>query len=108
MNEPEPNDALDRLLRDQATYIDDRGFTRRVLTALPRRRQSALRPAIVLGATALACALTVWGFPTDETVALARLDFPAINDASVSAVAAALIAIGSIVWRAVAALGVKV
>jgi hypothetical protein len=107
MNEPEPNDPLDALLRDQATYVDDHGFTRRVLAALPRRRSSALRPAIVLGATALACALTVWGFPTGDILALARLDFSAITDTSVSAVAAALIAIGSIVWRAVTALESK-
>ena len=107
MNEHEPNDSLDALLRDQATYIDDNGFTRRVLIALPRRRRSALRPALVLSATAIACALTVWGFPTGEMLAIAHLDFSAITDSSVSAVAAALVAIGSIVWRAVAALDSK-
>lgn len=107
MNDQESDDSLDALLRDQATYIDDNGFTRRVLIALPRRRRSALRPAIVLGATALACALTVWWFPTGEMLTIARLDYSAITASSVSAVAAALVAIGSIVWRAVAPLDSK-
>jgi hypothetical protein len=107
MKQQEPNDSLDALLRDQAKHIDDNGFTRRVLTALPRHRRSARRPAIVLGTTALACALTVWGFPTGEMLAIATLDFPAITTASAGAVAAAMIAIGSIVWRAVAAMDPK-
>jgi hypothetical protein len=38
---------------------------------------------------------------------IAKLDYSAIADSSVSAVAAALVAIGSIVWRTVAALDLE-
>ena len=104
MNEHEPNDSLDALLRDQAAYIDDNGFTRRVLTALPRRRRLALRSVILPGAIVVGCALAAWWFPTSEILALARLDFSSITTGSLSALAAALAAIGSLVWGALALL----
>jgi hypothetical protein len=52
-------DWLDRELREAATYIDDEGFTARVLQQLPppRRRRDLLRAAILLGMTFLASVL---------------------------------------------------
>jgi len=49
-------DELDRQLRDAAPYIDDDGFTRRVLATLPARRvrRPPVRAAILLGATLIA------------------------------------------------------
>ena len=46
-------DDLDRQLRDAAPYIDDDGFSRRVLASLPARRirRQPVRAAILLGAT---------------------------------------------------------
>ena len=38
MNLPETNDPLDALLREQNLYVEDNGFTMRVISALPRRR----------------------------------------------------------------------
>src|SRR5579863_3275774 len=38
MNPPENNDPLDALLREQNQYVADDGFTKRVMTSLPRRR----------------------------------------------------------------------
>lgn len=102
MNEQEPIDAIDLLLREQDAYIDDHGFTRRVLAALPRRRRLALRSVILLGAIVVGCALAAWWFPTSEIIAVARLDFSSITTASLSALAAALAAIGSLVWGALA------
>lgn len=102
MNEQEPIDALDLLLREQDAYVDDHGFTRRVLTALPRRRRLALRPVILPGAIVVGCALAAWWFPTSEILAVARLDFSSITAASLSTLAAALAAIGSLVWGALA------
>jgi hypothetical protein len=102
MNEPEPIDALDLLLREQDAYIDDHGFTGRVLAALPRRRRLALRPVILLGAIVLGCALAAWWFPTSEILAVARLDLSSITTASLSALAAALAAISSLMWGALA------
>ena len=102
MNEQEPIDALDLLLREQDAYIDDHGFTCRVLVALPRRRRLALRSVILLVAIVVGCALAAWWFPTSEILALARLDFSSITGASLSVLAAALAAIGSVVWGALA------
>jgi hypothetical protein len=49
-------DDLDRQLRDAAPYIDDDGFTRRVLSTLPapRARRQPIRAAILLGASLVA------------------------------------------------------
>ena len=49
-------DDLDRQLRDAAPYIDDDGFTRRVLSTLPapRARRQPFRAAILLGASLVA------------------------------------------------------
>jgi len=52
-------DWLDRELREAAPYIDDEGFTARVLQQLspPRRGHDLLRAAILLGMTLLASLL---------------------------------------------------
>jgi anti-sigma factor RsiW len=59
MNEMNQEDWLDRELREAAPYIDDEGFTARVLQQLPppRRRHELLRAAILLGMTLLASVL---------------------------------------------------
>ena len=59
MDEKQQEDSLDRQLREAAPYIDDEGFTARVLQQLPppRRGLDSLRAAILLGITLLASAL---------------------------------------------------
>jgi hypothetical protein len=59
MNQVNQEDWLDRELREAARYIDDEGFTARVLQQLPppRRGHDLLRTAILLGMTFLASAL---------------------------------------------------
>ncbi len=59
MNEMSQEDPVDRQLREAAPYIDDNGFTARVLQQLPapRRTRRSLRGAILLAATLLASAL---------------------------------------------------
>jgi anti-sigma factor RsiW len=59
MNEMNQEDWLDRQLREAAPYIDDEGFTARVLQQLPprRRHRDLLRAAILLGMTLLASLL---------------------------------------------------
>ena len=54
-----PDDPLEAML--VAPYLDDAGFTARVLDALPARRRARLRPLILLAATLLAglCALVL-------------------------------------------------
>ena len=59
MNQVNQEDWLDRQLREAAPYIDDDGFTARVLQELPppRRSHELLRAAILLGMTLLASVL---------------------------------------------------
>jgi hypothetical protein len=59
MDEKQQEDWLDRQLREAAPYIDDEGFTARVLQRLPpaRRGGDSLRAVILLGITLLASAL---------------------------------------------------
>jgi len=60
MNEPIEQDWLDRKLQEAAPYIEDDGFTARVLRQLPARERRAefLRPFILVAMSALASALT--------------------------------------------------
>jgi hypothetical protein len=59
MEQMNQEDWLDRELREAAPYIDDEGFTARVLQQLPapRRSHDLLRAAILLGMTFLASVL---------------------------------------------------
>jgi hypothetical protein len=59
MNEVKQEEWLDRQLRDAAPYIDDEGFTARVLQQLPppRRSYRSLRGAILLAITLIATIL---------------------------------------------------
>ena len=59
MEQVNQEDWLDRELREAAPYIDDEGFTIRVLQQLPapRRAHDLLRAAILLGMTLLASGL---------------------------------------------------
>jgi hypothetical protein len=60
MNEQIEQDWLDRKLQEAAPYIEDDGFTSRVLQQLPtpQLRWQFLRPLILVGMSALASALT--------------------------------------------------
>ena len=66
MNQPEENDPIDVLLREQNAHLDDDGFTGRVLAALPPRRREWLRPAVLLGATGIGSALAVRWLPWES------------------------------------------
>ena len=59
MEQVNQEDWLDQQLRQAAPYIDDEGFTARVLQQLPppRRGHDVLRAAILLGMTFLASVL---------------------------------------------------
>jgi len=102
MNEHSDNDPIDALLREEPGYIEDDGFTARVVAALPARRSLAwLRPMLILGATVLGLALTVW-WVAGEGLAVPGPAAPGFSSLAVSVVGISLIA--SIVWGAVAAL----
>ncbi len=59
MDEKDQEEWLDRQLREAAPYIEDDGFTARVLRKLPpaKRRDQSLRSIILIGLTALGSAL---------------------------------------------------
>jgi hypothetical protein len=64
-NSPEGNDPLDALLREANGYIPDNGFTARVITALPARRQHSWRRFVVLStAMLIGAVLVLWQLPT--------------------------------------------
>ncbi len=65
-------DWLDAKLRDEMPYIDDAGFTARVVQQLPARRHASrlLRTAIMMGVTILACVMAY--FLTDRGAVLAN------------------------------------
>jgi hypothetical protein len=60
MSEANHDDWLDQKLRDAVPYIDDDGFTVRVLQKLPapRRRRQSLRAVILIGMAVLASMFT--------------------------------------------------
>jgi ABC-type multidrug transport system permease subunit len=67
MNQPEAKDPLDALLREQNPYVEDNGFTTRVISALPHRRSRfRLRQIFLLGATALGSVLAVLWLPWEN------------------------------------------
>ncbi len=59
MEEQLQDDWLDARLRDEVSYIDDGGFTARVVQQLPtvRRQSRSSRSIILIGITLVACAL---------------------------------------------------
>lgn len=104
MNPPESKDPLDAWLREEDRYIDDHGFTQRVLTSLPRRRRSRVRTLSLLGVTFVGMALAAWSLPWGQLLlpdptALRSLDFqtllPWLSMLMVGA---------SLIWASIAAL----
>ncbi len=64
-------DWLDAKLRDEMPYIDDAGFTARLVKQLPvqRRASRSLRSAIIIGVTLLACVIAYFLTGGGETFA---------------------------------------
>jgi|ERR1035438_8178084 hypothetical protein len=104
MNPPETNDPLDALLREQDKYIEDNGFTARVVAALPRRRRAWLHPVLLLGAVAIGSVLAVgwlpWGnLPVLDTSAMLSLDSQVLMPWMLM-----LMVMASLVWGTISAL----
>ena len=84
MDENLQEDWLDARLRDEAPYIDDAGFTARVVQKLPARPvRHSLRAVILLGVTLVASVIAYllsdggW-FIAEEVTRFARLPLPVI------------------------------
>lgn len=64
MNPTEPDDSIDHLLReDSQRYLDDNGFTTRVIRQLPRRRLLSFRSVILFVAALIGAAITCFSVP---------------------------------------------
>jgi hypothetical protein len=61
MEEKVQEDWLDARLRDEALYLDDAGFTSRVVQKLPARHvRRSYRALILIGITIAACLMAYW------------------------------------------------
>lgn len=84
MDENLQEDWLDARLREEASYVDDAGFTARVVGDLPARPvRHALRATILLGLTVVVSVLVyllsgVGWFIADGVTRFALLPFPVI------------------------------
>jgi hypothetical protein len=103
MNPPDTNDPLDALLREQNTYIEDNGFTARVLAALPQSRPRARwRSTLLLSATAIGYALAIQWMPWNLLNSSALLAF---NPQALLAYGILFAIVASLIWGLIAALG---
>jgi len=104
MNQPEENDPVGMQLREQNKYIDDSGFTARVVAALPRRRRFVwLRSVIMLGVAAVGWVLAILWLPWEN---LPKVDLNAVmslNDRVLTPWILVATVLASLIWVVVAA-----
>ncbi|HUJ09898.1 MAG TPA: hypothetical protein VL171_07710 [Verrucomicrobiae bacterium] len=104
MNQPEDKDLVDTQLREQNTYINDDGFTARVVAALPRRRRLAwFRTVLLLGTAAAGWVLAILWLPWEH---LPRVDLSALlswNSQVLTPWILVLTVVASLIWAVVAA-----
>lgn len=103
MNLLEENDSLDALLREQNNYVEDNGFTARVVKSLPRRRVW-FRPLILLSATIIGSVLAIFWLPwkklmTFDSSALLSFHFQTLLPWLV-----VLSVLASLIWGVIAAI----
>lgn len=103
MNPSDSNDPLEALLREQNHYIEDNGFSARVMAALPqRRRRGSLRSALLLGATAIGYVLAILWVPWNVLNPAALLS---LSGQALLAYGLLVAIFGSLLWGVIAALG---
>ena len=104
MNPPETNDPLDAWLREQDKYIEDNGFTARVMAALPRRRRAGLRQGLLLGAVTIGSVLAIGWLPWGNLPALDWSALLSLNAKLLMPWVLVLSVMASLVWGAISAL----
>lgn len=103
MKPPEAKDPIKALLREQDRYIDDAGFTSRVVTALPRRRRAWLRPVLLLGATVVGTVSAIRWLPWGNLPPLDSSAVFSLNSQVLLPWALVLSVAVSLAWAVVAA-----
>jgi len=103
MNQPEENDPIDVLLREQNTHVENNGFTTRVLAALPPRRRMWLRPVVLLGAAAIGSALASRWLPWENLSPFDLAALPSLNSQVLLPWLLVLSVAASLAWAVTAA-----
>ena len=104
MNRLKTNDPLDAMLREQNQYIEDNGFTARVISALPRRRASfGIHRIILLAAVVIGAVLAVFWLPWKNLPAANWPVAVSFNAHLLLPWLLVLSVMGSLIWAAIAA-----
>ena len=101
MNCSEDSDPIDALLHEQNAYIEDNGFTSRVIKALPRRRHAWLRAAILLGASVIGFALAILWLPWNSLPPLDSSALLSLNSEVLSPWLLVFSVVASLAWALV-------
>jgi hypothetical protein len=107
MNHPEQNenDPLDALLREHNRYVEDNGFTARVISSLPRRRSYFwLRQILLAGATTIGFVLAILWLPWKNLRALDLSALLSLNAHMLLPWVVVLSVMASIMWGIIAAI----
>ena len=103
MSQPDEKDPMGVLLREQNPYVNDDGFTRRVVAALPRRRCAWLRPTLLLGAAAIGWVLAILWLPWKNLPPLDLSALLSLNSQVLMPWVLVLSVAASLVWAVMAA-----
>jgi len=104
MNQPETTDPVERLLQEQNQYVNDDGFTARVVAALPRRRRTWPRQIVLLGAAAIGSVLVAQWMPWMNLPSIDLSALFAVNFQALVPWMTIVLVVASIAWAVVAAL----
>ncbi len=90
-------------LREQTPYIDDNGFTQRIIAALPLRRLTWLRPVLLLGSAAVGIVLAIRWLPWSNLPPLDMSAVLSLNPQVLSPWIVVLSVTASLIWAVVSA-----
>ena len=104
MNRPEENDPVEALLHEQNQYVEDGGFTARVISSLPRRH-FRFRPVqtFLLGVSLIGWMLAMWWLPWGDLPPLNASVFLSPDFHLLLPWVQVLSVIGSLIWAIVTA-----
>jgi hypothetical protein len=103
MNPPEQSDPLERLLQEQTHYVEDAGFTARVVSSLPRSsRRHWLRPVLLLSASLAGLILSILWLPWRDLPSLRQPPMALLDMKVLSPWLVVFIVLASLVWALVA------
>lgn len=99
----ESQDPLDTLLHEQNVYIQDAGFTARVIESLPRRRSRWLRQSFLIGVSTIGWILAAWWLPWGNLPALNASALLSPDSQALLPCITVFVVVGALVWSTIAA-----